>query len=663
MISSSTLTQRHLSGRRLWAVAGFIALCATVGLSGFLFLNFMTSYLLELEAREHSSEWTNQLARNVLQFPKITSGAANQEALVAFFFRNSVNGGRVYKYQVYDETGHLKLSSDDKQQRTGIGQPVEKVDPEFAAAMRSGRPATFIHHKKFAGEPEHFASSLLPIMDNHKISGWLVTFVDQTRRERLFFRLAMIMSAGIAGLLLIAPLLGFWYRAKQKGDFQRQIEHLSQRDTLTGLVNRPTFLGQVNHRLDTHSEKASAVIEIELSGLPLILQHHGTEGAESAVVAAAEALRSEVDGSYLLARVDYARFAVFCPNVADPMDALSLAKKLTRKLDEPMLWQGAVLQRQSHAGIALAPVDGTDAQSLARSAELALSAAIEQKTPGYGFFNPQAADKANRQSAIQRAVSEATASKSFRLDYQPIYNMRTGELTGFESLIRLHDRELGNVPPGDFISVAEDLGLITAIGAWGLEEACRTAAQWPSHIVVAVNLSPAQFYSGTLIADVRHALEAARFPAYRLEIEITEGTLLKDSEAVLEQLRCLREMGVGIALDDFGTGYSSLSYLWKFPFSKLKIDRAFIAALDNAAGARGILRSIVKLGHGLGLAVTAEGIETEAQLTVLRELGCDLAQGYLLDRPARVENLAAIIMRNFANGLPHQVEKTSSAAA
>ncbi len=658
----SDMTQENTQGRRLLPIAGFAALCVIVGLCGFLFMTTITSYMLEFEAREDTQEWADRLSRELPDLPAIAQGEATSERVVALF-KQSASGGRIYTFRVYDAKGRLKLRSDDMSLRFSIGQPIEKIDRHLASSLRRGQPATIVRRSNVAGEPDFYASNLLPIMAESKSVGWLVTYVDQSRRHALFFRMSMIVSLVVGALLLVAPLLGFWYRAKQKVDFERQLEHISQRDALTGLVNRPTFLGQVNEQLTQNKDSASALIEIELTGLPLIAQHHGTEGAEGAVVAAAERLRALVDGANLVARVDYARFAVFSAAASDPMDVLSLAKKLTRKLDEPLPWNGAVLLLQSHAGIALAPLDGADASALTRSAELALTSAIEQKTPGYGFFNPQAADKAKRQTSIQRAVAEATQAKSFRLDYQPVYGMRTGELTGFESLIRLHDAELGNVPPGDFISVAEDMGLITTIGAWGLEEACRTAAQWPNHLVVAVNLSPAQFYSGTLIADVRHALEVARFPAYRLEIEITEGTLLKDSDAVLEQLRCLREMGVGIALDDFGTGYSSLSYLWKFPFSKLKIDRAFVSALDTATGARGILRSIVKLGHGLGLSVTAEGIETEKQLMVLRDLGCDLAQGYLLDRPARVENLAAIIMRNFANGLPRHADKPSSAAA
>ena len=189
------------------------------------------------------------------------------------------------------------------------------------------------------------------------------------------------------------------------------------------------------------------------------------------------------------------------------------------------------------------------------------------------------------------------------------------------------------------------------IGQWALEEACRIAAQWPPHLVVAVNLSPAEFLSGTLITTIRRALQRHALPAYRLEVEITEGTLMTDSELVLSQLRLLRDMGVGVALDDFGTGYSSLAYLCRFPFSKLKIDKSFAAALDHSASARNVLRAIVRLGHGLGMTVTAEGIETNRQFALLRNIGCDLAQGYLLGKPVPLGELAAIILRNFADSV------------
>lgn len=181
--------------------------------------------------------------------------------------------------------------------------------------------------------------------------------------------------------------------------------------------------------------------------------------------------------------------------------------------------------------------------------------------------------------------------------------------------------------------------------------------------MVAVNLSPVQLLSGAIVNTIRHVLERHSLPAYRLEIEITEGILLTESEMVLHQLRVLRDMGVAVALDDFGTGYSSLSYLWKFPFSKLKIDRSFAAALDESPSAKGIVRAIARLGHGLGMMVTAEGIETDTQLAVLREAGCDFAQGFLLGKPTHETDLAAVILGNFAEGLKQKTKEASRSAA
>jgi EAL domain-containing protein (putative c-di-GMP-specific phosphodiesterase class I) len=327
---------------------------------------------------------------------------------------------------------------------------------------------------------------------------------------------------------------------------------------------------------------------------------------------------------------------------------ISLARAITGSLAAGFEVDGVRLACACHSGIALAPEHGATPEELLHNAELALAGAREQDQPGYGFFDPACAAAAIRRRDVQRAVTAAHAARSLRLVYQPIYQTRSGELAGFEALMRLEDPQLGPLSPAEFIPAAEQAGLIASIGDWALDEACHTAALWPSHLVVAVNLSPAQFLTGTIVSTIRQALERHALPAYRLEVEITEGTLMKESELVMGQLRVLRDMGVGVALDDFGTGYSSLGYLWRFPFSKLKIDRSFVAALQQSLPAKDILRSIVKLGHGLGMAVTAEGIENHQQLAMLRDLGCDLSQGYHLGRPTAPEELAAIIMQNLS---------------
>ena len=445
---------------------------------------------------------------------------------------------------------------------------------------------------------------------------------------------------------------------------EAQVARLSRFDSLTDLPNRAHFLKLVDRHLHDRGahDRQSALILIEISGVDNLGRTAGQQAVDDVVVRLAHRLVDIGIKDSDVAAIDHVRFGLFLHQAEDAFSVLALAKQLTVELTQEAAIGGHAVPLHVHAGIVLSGSDGNDSLSLLRNAELALQTAQEQGGTGYGFFNPEFAKDARRRIAIQRAISDALANRAFRLDFQPVYSIRTGELNGFEALIRLHDEELGAISPAEFIPIAEQSGLIGRIGSWCLDEACRVASHWPPHLLVSVNLSPSQFYSGTLITDIRQALDANQFPAYRLEVEITEGTLLKDSDLVLQQLSVLREMGVAVALDDFGTGYSSLSYLWKFPFSKIKIDRSFINALNETRSARGMLSSIIKLGHGLGLTVTAEGIETTDQLEVLRQLGCDLAQGYLLDRPARVADLAAIILRNFTRGLPRGAGEATEAA-
>jgi predicted signal transduction protein with EAL and GGDEF domain len=611
-----------------------------------------TTGLMEAEARADAQTWASYLRRNLPDLPRITAGGAPSSETLAFLSQARDVGG-VFSFRVYNNEGLLQLRSEDFGRRLSRNQPISLVDPDFATTIIEGQAATRVREGHAIGEPKHYATTMLPIYDDKQRVGWLITNIDQTERHALFFAMASQVSIAVGSLLALAPLLGFWYRTRQKRQAERQLQDFSRRDALTGLDNRQTFMAEVEKRLAGPAETASktALIVIEITDLSTIDQDFGLQAAECQIIATALRLTHLTPEDGKLGRIDTARFGLLLGRVADPMDVLTLTKELTVKLSEAVDWNGQTLSSQAHAGIGLSKSDGGEAATLLRSAEMALRSAQEQGAPGYGFFNPAIAQDARRRLAVQRAVAEATANNAFRLDFQPVYNIRNGELAGFEALIRLHDSELGAISPGEFIPIAEQTGLINRIGTWCLQEACRVAADWPAHLVVAVNLSPSQFYSGSLLNDVQQALINNRFPSYRLEVEITEGTLLKDSELVMEQLRALRELGVAVALDDFGTGYSSLSYLWKFPFSKLKIDRSFVMALDETQSARGILRSIVKLGHGLGLTVTAEGIENNKQFTTLRDLGCDLAQGYLLDRPSRVEDLAAIILRNFAKGL------------
>jgi EAL domain-containing protein (putative c-di-GMP-specific phosphodiesterase class I)/GGDEF domain-containing protein len=639
---------------------GLAVLCLLVGLLGYSFVESATLKLLESEARIDAERWSRYISSQTEELPAIATGARPSQAMsekLGF----GLAGNSVIALRVYDNTGILKMQSGAGLDPFLVGKPIAMIDSRLAQALKTRTPGTELYWDGETNESRFIASTIVPIEADRHTAGWLVVNIDQTSRQTLFTTETAKASLAVGLLLVTGPIFGFWFHARRKAQMAQAMVRLSQRDPLTGLTLKTPFLDEVEKALGANSGGAkSALILCELTGAPAVAQANGQAAEDKLIRDAALNLRTIAAGRADIAVAGRGTFLAFVRDASDPMQVMGLAKEITLTLGGSADAGGIKAGCPTHSGIAVFPTDASTAGDLMRCAELAAHAAKEQGTPGYGFYNSETASDQKRRTAVAKAVAAAVEHDGFRLDFQPVYNVRTGELNGFEALIRFTDKDLGHVSPAEFIPIAEEVGLINEIGGWCLQEACRVAAQWPAHLMVAVNLSPWQFLSGTLINDVRKALEDHQFPAYRLEVEITEGTLLNDSELVLGQLRVLRDMGVAVALDDFGTGYSSLSYLWKFPFSKLKIDRSFIMALDESQSARGILRSIIKLGHGLGLTVTAEGIENVKQLNTLRDLGCDLAQGYLLDRPSRIADLAAIILRNFANGLTRRTRETAA---
>ena len=441
--------------------------------------------------------------------------------------------------------------------------------------------------------------------------------------------------------------------APDASSLRKHLQQLSSYDQDTGLMNYETLLGDINTEIAKAGSLplAATFIEIRIRGLSRIGEAYGRKAIGSVIRQLADRLTIAPVKNRIIGRIDHKSFGVFLSTVSDPVLALQTAKQLVALCSKPVPWGDHMLNIEAIAGVALTTDTVQDAATLLHHAGLALRASSESGSPGYAFFDPAEADAAKRRNDLVAIVAKAVEQNQFEMVYQPFFAFQSGKLVGFEALMRLKHPEFGNITPNEFIPIAEEAGLISKLGAWCIEDVCRSAAEWPSNLVAAVNFSPAQFYSGTLLAEVNNALERTQFPAYRLDIEITEGTFLKDQELVLSQLNALRGMGCSIALDDFGTGYSSLSYLWQFPFSKLKIDRSFIHALDTSPKAPSILKSIIDLSRNLGIEVTAEGIETAGQMRTLRSLNCDYLQGFFCGRPTAKENLAAIILRNFSDTL------------
>jgi predicted signal transduction protein with EAL and GGDEF domain len=315
-----------------------------------------------------------------------------------------------------------------------------------------------------------------------------------------------------------------------------------------------------------------------------------------------------------------------------PLEARHLADRLEKIIDEPYDIDGLHLRCGASIGIAIAPTDANDWDTLLSCADTAL---YNAKTEGHSiisFFEKGMDAIVRERRRLEIDLRRALDTKAFHLAYQPLFSFHDGKLLGFEALLRWpHD--WAQQSPATFIPIAEESGLIVPIGAWMLETACTTAASWAKPLRVAINLSPVQFRQGDIVATVENALKMSGLDPAHLELEVTESLWLQDTDTVFDQLTRLRALGVSIALDDFGTGYSSLTYLWKFPFDTVKIDRSFVSemTLDPVAGA--IIKTIVALGKTLDLVVTAEGVETPEQAQALCEAGCDQAQGYLFGRP------------------------------
>jgi predicted signal transduction protein with EAL and GGDEF domain len=314
-------------------------------------------------------------------------------------------------------------------------------------------------------------------------------------------------------------------------------------------------------------------------------------------------------------------------------DAGTFAAHVSEILAEPYRLEGQEIIVGATMGIALSPLHGTGAVELMKKSELALHRAKADGQAGYRFFEPGMDAQLQTRRVLEAELRAAIQKGQFELYYQPILNLETNSIGSFEALIRWQHPTRGLVEPAHFIPAAEATGLILPIGEWAMRQACREAAAWPPGPKVAVNLSPVQFQTGNPIALVVSALAASELPPARLQLEITESVLLGDTERIRAALVQLRGLGVGISLDDFGTGYSSLSYLSTFPFDRIKIDRCFVRDLCARDASLAIVQATVELAGKLGMATTAEGVETSEQLAILRAEGCTDIQGYYIGRP------------------------------
>ncbi len=425
---------------------------------------------------------------------------------------------------------------------------------------------------------------------------------------------------------------------------QAQIAFHARHDPLTGLPNRLAMRDELHRQLVRNARgEELAVLCMDLDRFKAVNDMFGHAVGDTLLTQVADRLRGCARGTDFVVRLGGDEFAVFQCGTQQPVSSTSLARRLIAALSEPFDLGGQVAQIGVSIGIALAPFDGDSPDALLKSADLALYRA---KAAGRGtlrFFEPGMDAQAQTRRALEGDLRGALAQGQLHLAYQPQVDAKTGRVTGVEALLRWAHPTRGNIPPVEFIPLAEETGLIVPIGAWVLAQACRDAMQWPEHVRVAVNVSAVQFTRRALLNEVTAALEDAGLNASRLEIEITESVMMQDQKQALCLLTELRAMGVRVAMDDFGTGYSSLSYLRSFAFDRIKIDRSFVHDVVSNPEARAIVRAIAGLGASLGMAITAEGVETLDQLDVIRAENCTEVQGFLFSKPRPVHEIVEII--------------------
>jgi diguanylate cyclase (GGDEF)-like protein/PAS domain S-box-containing protein len=421
---------------------------------------------------------------------------------------------------------------------------------------------------------------------------------------------------------------------EQRRSEERTIK-LAHYDTLTDLPNRALFLKRLEDEISRCGDDSQlAVLFLDIDEFKTVNDSLGHHVGDELLRSMARSLQICLGANEFVARLGGDEFSILAPGVTSKEDVRALVHRIHEAIRQPHDCAGHQLTVDSSIGVAIAPADGISSDQILQNADLAMYEAKSSGRRTYRFFESGMEKKAKERRLLETELRKAIEARQIEVYYQPIVDLHHKRIVGCEALARWNHAERGFVSPADFIPVAEQSGLIDALGEYVLRNACREAAGWPDHIKLAVNVSPIQFKSGLLALRVVSALAETGLSACRLELEITEAVLIGDDEAALKILHELRAIGVRVALDDFGTGYSSLSYLQRFPFDKIKIDRSFVSSLTRERGSSGIVRAVVAMASEHKMITTAEGVETEEQRSMLQHLKCDEMQGFLFS-PAR----------------------------
>lgn len=467
------------------------------------------------------------------------------------------------------------------------------------------------------------------------------------------FTLQSLASIGMMGIAVIGiyGLLVFLHIRRVTAELEQseaQAQHLAGHDMLSGLPNRVLYFKALNVELSRIEREGGglAVMYLDLDKFKDVNDQHGHSAGDKLIVMVAARLGELTRGADTVARFGGDEFAIVQVGVRSLADSEALARRVLDEIRRPYLIDGKEVEIGCSIGVSVAPENGLDAVSLMRFADIALYRAKNEGRNRYWFFDQQMNDSLRLKKLIEDDLSSAIDKGELVLFYQPVMEADSSRVASVEALVRWNHPERGMIAPNEFIAIAEERGLIGALGEWVLRQACLDARHWPD-ISVSVNVSPVQFKQADFVATVARIIAETGMPPERLELELTEGVVVEDADKAEAAIMELHAMGVRFAMDDFGVGYSSLIYLRRFAFDRIKIDKSFLDSMEATGESAILVHSIVHLGRALGLEVTAEGVETEEQMRFLQAVGCHHLQGFLFARPRPLtETLAFIESRN-----------------
>ncbi|MEP3046207.1 MAG: EAL domain-containing protein [Roseibium sp.] len=659
--------------KRDWLTFAIIAVFGVVMLwFGNIAVNKAVDVVVEADAERKALNWANYLTESMPDLPGlIESGEASDLQRVTI--GQAVQVGDVFRFKLFNASAQLVLISDE------LGKPMEKG----AMADHNGHAEMVIQSKKpqidvqdgtqKENRPDLYVEAYVPVVgENGSAIGVVEVYIDQTPVLMLFRSNFLLLAIVITVVLLASfgvPFIAYILKMRQQIKTGRKVWQLSSRDQLTGLYNRATFFQRVEEarqsgRLDL---RHAAVIFIDLDKFKAINDTFGHKAGDEFLRHVGNAISSHLTEDDLAARLGGDEF-IFLSGKRSLQEVEALIESLRECVSEPIRIDGIALTGHLSLGVHFDEDADLSLRVRMHKADIALYQAKLLGRNTWTLFTPDLEEKVARRQHVEESIVAGLSLNRFEVHYQPLIDPGSKKVAGFEALLRLKDADGNDIPPTEFIPIAEDAGEIVQIGSWVLEEAIKTATTWPEHLFVSVNLSTRQFDGELLAEHVQKLLSDHNLEPHRLELELTENILIEDEAKVTDQLMALSNLGVSLAMDDFGTGYSSLGYLWKYKFNKLKVDRSFIRSLtDTEDKSRHILDAIIALGHRLEMTVTIEGIETEEQVFALNDFACDHFQGFYYGKPMPAADIVPHFSRNAllplvaANAEQHPASVESSA--